>query len=560
LVEGPVSATDDQFFRALGEIGREQDETDARYARAAQAILDDLFLQQREFVTDEYPRKSLCTPRRAGKTHTAIAYALYVGLTKPRSDIPIISLTLKNAKALYWRPFQEFSKKYGLGIRFNYSENRAYLLNGSRIFLAGGETRADIEKLRGGAYSLAVIDECKSFNSEVFGELIREILEPATNDVSGSIAVIGTPGAILDGPFYEATCPGFRDASGELVTRDYYRPEKLWDSEEIAPRWNRHYWTVAENVYKPEIWQNALLDKKRNKYTDDNPIWQREYLGQWVSTADTYVYALTGLVRIDGGPTRARCCWSRGSGPRVNKHGLPLDEPWEYIMGVDFGFEDDFAVVVVAYSAVSDVMYHVYDFGHPHMTVPAMAQVIGNVMKRFDNEIRIMIADSGGLGKTLMESLNEMYGFFLEPAEKNEKFDHIELLNSDLVEGKMKILAGSELYEEMSALQWDLRGMNKVQSIRARKIREDRNFANHRCDALLYTWRYCLHHFSRTPSFAPKPETPEWFDDWDAREAELAVHRRDGVPDDVQSAWVSDAWHTGVDLVDLFYDRSYKDH
>jgi len=446
-------ASDEQFFSALAAQTAEQLAIAEAYSDGADAVLADLFEQQRNFLLDTYPRKSLLTPRRAGKTHTAIAYALYKALTVPGASIPIISLTLKTAKSLYWEPFQRFNKQYNLGIRFNYSENRAYFQNGSRVFLAGAETRADIEKLRGGAYALAVIDECKSFNHSLFDELLKEVLEPATNDVSGTIAIIGTPGAILDGPFYEATCPGYRDSDHDLVTRNYYAPEKLWDDPSRAPRWNRHTWTVAENVFCPEIWQNALLDKKRNKYRDDNPIWQREYLGQWVSTSDTYVYALTGIVRDAGGPANANCCWERRTGPGFNKHGLPDNEPWEYVMGVDFGFEDDFAVVVVAYSPVSNVMYHVFDFGHAHLTVPGMASVIQSTMERFDNQISMMIADSGGLGKTLMESMNEMYGFYMEAAEKTEKMDHIELLNSDLRSGFLKVVPGSELYEEMQVLQ-----------------------------------------------------------------------------------------------------------
>jgi len=493
---------------------------------AWQAILADLFKEQQDFVTDPDRRKSLITPRRAGKTYTAICYALICALQNPGCRIPIITLTLRSAKRLYWEPFAEFNRKYALKLEYKRADNVILLPNGSQIFLNGAETMKDIEKLRGGAYKLVLIDECKSFDTYLFQELVDDILRAATNDTNGTICIIGTPGNILDGPFYEATCPGLKDDHGRLMTRTFGNPEVWWgEHPDKKWRWSRHTWTVEQNVHCPHIWANFLDDKNREGWSDDNPTWQREALGRWVSQGDTMVYALNHLVATDGGVGECRSVWQRGKGAKFDDHGLPKDMEWQYIMGMDMGFNDDFALVVVAYSPYLDTLYHVYDFRANHMIVPQIASLVKRVVDQFDDKIEAMVADTGNLAKMVVETLNKQYGFFIEAAERSEKLDHIELLNSDLYDKKLKILARSDLFEEMMHLQWDLRGMDKKTAIRRNKLKEDPNQPNHLCDAMLYTWRFSLHHFSRQREVEPEAETTEFYEAWDEAEYQAACEK-----------------------------------
>lgn len=512
-----------QKQKSRNKLAVEQAERDRD---AWEAILADLFPEQQAFVTDPDRRKSLITPRRAGKTHTAISYALICALQNPGCRVPIITLTLRSAKRLYWEPFAHFSRKYALNLEYKKADNIVQLPNGSQIFLNGAETLKDIEKLRGGAYKLVLIDECKSFDVYLFEELVDDILRAATNDTNGTICIIGTPGAVLDGPFYEATCPGLRDEDGDLITRTYGAPEVWWgEHPDKLWTWSRHSWTVEQNIHCPHIWQNFLEDKRRKKWSDDNPTWLREALGRWVSQGDTMVYALNHLVATDGGPAQCRAVWYRGTGEKFNKHGLPKDMDWQYIMGMDMGFNDDFALVVVAYSPYLDTLFQVYDFRAQHMIVPQIAALIKRVKDQFDDKIEAMVADTGNLAKMVVETLNTQYGFFIEAAERSEKLDHIELLNSDLYDGKLKILGRSDLFSEMNSLQWDLRGMDKKQAIRRNKLKEDPNQANHLCDAMLYTWRFSLHHFSRTREVEPEPETKEYWESWEAQQYAEACER-----------------------------------
>lgn len=441
--------------------------------------------------------------------------------------MPIITLTLRSAKRLYWDPLREMNSRYGLNLEFRLSENAVYFPNGSKVFLNGAENMKDIEKLRGGSYKLVLIDECKSFDIYVFRELVDDILRAATNDCNGTICVIGTPGSILEGPFYEATCPGLKDEDGDLITRTFSDPEPFWEANpDKLHRWSRHSWSVQENVHCPQIWQDFLEDKKRKKWSDDNPTWQREALGRWVSMGETSVYALNSLVANDGGPSKCRAVWQKGRGDKFNENGLSKDREWRYLLGMDLGFNDDLAIVVVAYCPTINCLYQVYEFKAQHMIVPQIASLIKRIQKQFD--IEAMVADTGNLAKMVIETLNTQYGFFFEPAEKSEKFDYIELFNSDMYDGKLKILHNSELYREMMHLQWDLKGFNnKRDATRRGKLKEDPKQDNHLCDAILYTWRFSLHHFSREAEPELEVDTTEYWASWDEQQYQEACDKRE---------------------------------
>jgi hypothetical protein len=529
-----VKARSDDVLKRIRAKTKAVKDNLARSDAAADAVLADLFTEQRAFITDPYKRKSLLCPRRAGKTHVVLSYALWAALKHPGSTIPIITVTLKNAKQLYWKPLAQFSEKYGLQLEFKTAEYRVLLPNGSQIVLGGAMTLNDIEKFRGGSYVLALIDECKSIPNALLEELILEVLESATNDASGTIAVVGTPGEVPSGFFYEATYPGLTDdENGWLHAIDFYAPEPFWeapprfDGLTIAPKWTRHYWTTRENVFCPEIWQNALAKKARLRWKDDNPIWVREELGRWVSTGDSMVYALNSIVENDGGVDKARCYWRKLT-QNANSHGLSLNElgidDWRYILGMDLGFEDDTAFVVVAHSPSNGVLYHVHEEKYKHLSVAHVANVIKRIVVEFDNKVDYMIADMGAQGKQIVESVNTMYGYNIEPAQKTAKFDHIELLNSDLWEERFKVLVGSDLADEWSKLQWDFRGLDRRTAIRIGRLREDYRFDNHLSDACLYTWRFAYHHFAKPVTVPPHAGSNEFYEAEEAAEiAELVA-------------------------------------
>lgn len=410
---------------------------------------------------------------------------LDVALRKPDAQVLYITLTRGTAKRIAWSELKKLNRMYELVDPlkgFHETDLIMRFENQSVIQLIGCETIADVEKVRGGQYDLVIIDECASMSADLFMSLIDEAVSPALSDRKGTLVIIGTPGRTLVGPFYSCTGgpstqigkhPTLADTAYAVSRPFAERAEDKWD--EVVYSWSFHRWMTRDNVANPGIWEDQQQIKLRNGWTDEHPQWRREYLGQWVADDSGFVYRYSG----------ERNDWSPDP---ESKHplGLPDDHEWRYIIGVDLGFDDDTSIVVAAWSETHSDFFHVDSHDEPHMEVVDVAAKIAEFVQKYDPDV--VVADRGGLSKMVVSTLNTQYGLPVEAAEKAEKRDHIELLNSDLIKGRCHVLRGSTLAYQMATLQWDEKNP---------KI-EDRDTPNHACDAFLYIWRYAYHHFARS--------------------------------------------------------------
>jgi hypothetical protein len=500
---------------------------DSGLIAAADAIRAGLFPKQRAVIEDTSDRKAVICPRRSGKSWMSMSYAFDTAARNANARVVICLLTLKQAKGVYWAAMRDFAARYGLDAKPNLHELTYTLKNGSSIMLLGCESVQEIEKLRGQSFDLVIVDECKSFNPRILKELLDDVVAPTLHDRSGTLMMIGTPGDTLSGPFYWATADYYEveltTEDGSKFKRPYSRtfaaPEQYWlDSPEDDLYWSKHFWTKQDNVYLPKLWAQALRDKKRNGWGDDHPTWLRESLAKWVPCTSSYVYRYGECLESTNGASAVQ--WTpNGPGP----HGLPEGHDWRFIMGMDLGFEDDFAIVVAAYSMTDGSLYHVYDWKKNHQDFFQVAKEIETVVARF-GPFDAMVADTGGSGgKTIIETLNKHYGHVIQAAEKREKYDFIEIMNGEFAAARVKIIAGSSLHLELCTLQWLLEeGDDKSLLARTGKLKENPAQPNHLCDAWLYTWRYS-HHFwaaERAPA-APAEYSPEW-----QRQVEIAAMDR----------------------------------
>lgn len=518
--------------------------------------------KQLPFVLDTSAYESLRCPRRSGKSFGMALKAVLVGEEHPGARILIISLTLKSTKENYWSgsPSGIFTmdRLFNLGLKYNHTDAVWWHQNGSRGRLAGAETRADIEYLRGAAAEadIVLIDEGKSFAPGLLRELMRDVIEPGLMTRDGIVIMGGTPGLIPRGAFYEATCEAARITvelpTGELLDDGTSKLEKLAiptcvpyerrkdpyyaetfaryeqlskiaatadeDEEEAEADepWSLHTWTVKDNIAWPKQWRRALRVKRRNKWKDDHPTWRREYLGEWVQDSEGMVYAFAAL-RDSGSvnwyPIRTTECPT----------GLPPEDgPWHLVMGLDIGFEDDTAIVLCGYSERVAELRHVADYKAPHMLADELATKLEDFIIKYGMP-EMIVADTGGGGsKILVETLAQRYGLPMEAAKKTEKMDHIELVNADFHTGSIKIILGTDLDNELCGLQWSLEDGSKAELAHLGKLKEDPKCPNHLCDALLYLHRLSSHFWARTE----KTKEPEYGTDaWllkKEREEELA--------------------------------------
>lgn len=174
---------------------------------------------------------------------------------------------------------------------------------------------------------------------------------------------------------------------------------------------------------------------------------------------------------------------------------------YTYVLGVDFGFNDEFVIAVLAFNETQPIVYVVDLFARSGMTPTEWAAMIEVYSERYQ-PMRI-VGDAGALGKAVVEDMQRNWAIAITPAEKHKKPAFIRLLNGDLVSGRLLINCHlGEAIEQMGLLQWHPDHIG---------LREHPDMPNDMCDAVLYAWRECVHHMNAgDPTKAPAPGTPEF--------------------------------------------------
>lgn len=467
------SADSDDFDEAVARelLGDLDDAAEQEQLRKADRVRARATAAQLAVIDDPSPRKATRCSRRAGKTTTA---GLYCGDFFPRHPHEIgwyIAPTLKHARKLLWAPLRKLSRELSLGLDFHKTDATITWPNEGALWLAGADNEESLAAMLGHAPSLVFVDEAASFGLEHLVYLLDEVIEPSLMDNDGTLVLLSTPGNILAGRYYEITGPhgtlitSFEDGRRSMARPFGERRKAQWKG--VSWEWSLHTWALKDNTARPDLWKKALALKKKKGWSDKNPVWRRQYLGEWTEADPrlrTFLY------------DEARDAWE----PERNEHGfavLPPGHVWRFLVGLDQGSSDPFAIQVAAYSLTSDLLLHCFEWETQRITVGELALKLNHIAEMCGGweNVEEVVSDHGQLGDVILGTLLEAHGIFVEPADKKNKLDHIELTNGELQDGRAKILKGSRLALEMGRLQNDPKRPGKTTG-----------GANNNTDAYLY--------------------------------------------------------------------------
>jgi hypothetical protein len=364
------------------------------------------------------------------------------------------------------------NKKFKIGAALNKTELTYTLPSGSVIYLLGADAdEQEKEKLLGQKYKLVVIDESASYSINL-RDLVYRILKPAMADLKGTIVLIGTPGNVTRGLYYDITTG-------------------------VESGWSVHKWSALDNPHIASLIRDEMNELiANNPAIVETPLWKQMYLGEWFVDLDKLVFKYSDLRnRVPELPTpKGRAAWN-------------------YVLGVDLGYEDATGFSVCAYNEFDQALYVAHTFKQTKMDITDVAEKIKELQKKYSFNKYIV----DGANKQAVEEIKKRHEIPLEAADKTGKADFIEIMNSELIQSKVKVVkSGDEggLIDEWLTLVWDEKELLKG------KKKENAACPNHLSDATLYAWRWCYTYLADRFTPKPDPTSEEAVDGFWEKEAE----------------------------------------
>ncbi len=324
-----------------------------------------------------------------------------------------LGLENKSVRRNGWNPFVKFLEDNKLDQYFKLVGNEmiAYYkgMRGIEVHFQGADHVKVAEGLRGPNYHYIGIDEAGSFRNEIIENIIDESAGPGLGSVGGEIELQGTPPPIPN-TFFERAFKG---------------QEKGWKN---------YYWTHENNPYvadtMEEYIENLLI---RKNWTRDVPKFRREYMGE-------FVYDSSRMLLKFG---------EENTCSTVDLTGLAKPT---YYLGVDFGYRDSSAAVVLM--ELGREVYAVDYFKKSGITPTEFSRELKALIAKYNIEYHNTAADYGGLGRAILEDYKREHGLFLKDAEKSKKGISIEKLQEMLSNRSFKVYDSCyEISKELAELE-----------------------------------------------------------------------------------------------------------
>jgi hypothetical protein len=362
--------------------------------------------------------------RRAGKSQGLSYWFTDAFVQKPDARCLYIGLTITRAMAQLWQPIMTLFSELGIKVKEQSRiEGRILTEAGGLMLFGGNGSKDEREKNRGPHWDRVAIDESQSQKELMY--LVESILSPTLIDTGGQLALAGT-GPRVRGTYWEAVFLG------------------QWaDGRSLYPDALRLNWNLTQNPFIPNH-ETALAEiraEKQLKETDS--LYVREYLGRISYDDDALVLRLAEANAF----TDATLSGWIGSQPVTDVR---------FTAGLDFGFTDSDAFVIICYSTSKRERWIVFEYKQNRIgtaelaveirkgleyvrTSPLFAKV---VTKEF-----MIYSDTGGNAISAYD-LATQYSLPIQAAYKAEKAMAVELLQDECRRGVLRARRDGPFWDE----------------------------------------------------------------------------------------------------------------
>jgi len=401
----------------------------------------------------------LMAGRRSGKTETNKLKSASVSVV-PHKRALIIGLTITKTEQLYRDAIVSILESTGHAVKRQDDESKIIVNETSIVQFGGNANRAEREKYRGFAWDLIIIDEAQS--QPELERFVTEVIKPMLLDTNGQLIISG---------------------SGPRVRGTYW--EYFFTNP--SPGGLRLNWDLSQNPHIHDH-KNALARyREDNKLSETDAIYLREGLGKIVYDDDALVFRLGADNYYTDDDLSA---WIR-SQPRSDIH---------FLAGLDYGYVDADAFVIVMYSETSNKKFVIYEYCKPETDVTTLIDAIKSGIAHIsDNPLFAEVVDKSFAifadtsdQKISMEFAR--YGIVVANAYKYDKSMAIQMLQSEVRQRNLMVKRDSIFDRESLRIIFRRQEIEGKPSVLTREI-DDEVYHSDLMDALLYSLRvYWLAH------------------------------------------------------------------
>lgn len=327
---------DSNLFATLDKrVEEEQNKNiDFQLYRVRQTLYD----RQQELLDNNFDRTimAMCG-RRSGKSEVNQRIILKHALKNKDAICIYINRNFDNAITQGYDTMVKLLDSLSISYTGSRGNGVITLFNGTEIFYRGASNTVDVDKFRGvSKMACAVIDEAGHLKGLRY--LLTEILQPATIDIATSqIILTGTP------PRTKNFC--------------YH----LWHNQDASLK--RYNWNFLSNPFIPN--KDTVIPEvaKLNGVEENSAFIRREYLGD--------MDALDDDAKVFKNYKKATTL------PDNNKTYDRL------IFGVDWGYEDDAAIVATLCDKNNKVLYELDAWHAPHKAISEIAEQLRKMVDKY---------------------------------------------------------------------------------------------------------------------------------------------------------------------------------